>query len=245
MKKIDLKYKIILIIISGASALSLLFFSVKYNWDTTYILRDIFYFPINIVTSNSNKIVFENRCLELQEEVNELKKLLEINNSLSDFSIVSSTVINRNTSYWNNELTINKGRKDNIKKGMAVIDSNGLIGRIEHVSFTTSIVKLITNYNSNNKISVKIWTDDNTSINKVLETDSNNNLIISGIDNNFDIKEGMKVTTSGLSDIYPSGINIGTIDKIEDDKFGISKKAYVKHSGDLNNIRFVSVLIRG
>lgn len=245
MKKIDLKYKIILIIISGGIVFSLLFFSVKYNWDTTYILRDIFYFPINIVTNNSNKTVIEDRCLELQEEVNELKKLLELNNSLSDFTFVSSTVINRNTSYWNNELTINKGSNDNIKKGMAVIDSNGLIGRVEHVSFTTSIVKLITNYSNNNKISVKIWADDNISINKVLEVDSNNNLIISGIDNSIIIKAGMKVTTSGLSDIYPSGITVGTIDRIEDDKFGISKKAYVKHSGNLENIRFVLVLIRG
>ena len=115
---------------------------------------------------------------------------------------------------------------------------------IEHVSVTTSVVKLITNY-SNGKISVKVWNSDNTSINKVLEVDEYNNLIISGIDNEFDIKEGLKVTTSGLSDIYPSGITIGTIEKIEEDKFGISKKAYIKHAGNLDNIRFVSVLIRG
>lgn len=244
MKKIDLKYKIILFIIGGGVVYSLLFFSIKYKWNTTYILRDIFYFPITMVTSNSNNIIFEDRCLELQEEVNDLKKVLELNNSLSDFKEVSATVINRNANYWNNELTINKGSKDNIKEGMAVVDGNGLIGRIEHVSVTTSVVKLITNY-SNGKISVKVWNSDNTSINKVLEVDEYNNLIISGIDNEFDIKEGLKVTTSGLSDIYPSGITIGTIEKIEEDKFGISKKAYIKHAGNLDNIRFVSVLIRG
>lgn len=245
MKKIDLKYKIILVVISGGIIFSLLFFSIKYNFDTTYILRDIFYFPINLVTSNSNKIVFDNRCLELQEEVNELKKLLELNNSLSDFTIVSSTVINRNTSYWNNELTINKGSLDNIKEGMAVVDSNGLIGRIERVSLTTSIVKLITNYDSNNKISIKIWINDNSSINKVLEVDENNNLVIYGIDNNTKLEEGAFVTTSGLSNIYPSGITIGVIERIEIDKFGISKKAYVKHTASFDNVRFVSVLIRG
>ena len=244
MKKIDLKYKIILFIIGGGIVYSLLFFSIKYKWNTTYILRDIFYFPITMVTSNNNNTIFEDRCLELQEEVNDLKKVLELNNSLSDFKEVSATVINRNANYWNNELTINKGSKDNIKEGMAVVDGNGLIGRIEHVSVTTSVVKLITNY-SNGKISVKVWNSDNTSINKVLEVDEYNNLIISGIDNKFDIKEGTKVTTSGLSDIYPSGITIGTIEKIEDDKFGISKKAYIKHAGNLDKIRFVSVLIRG
>lgn len=243
MKKIGLKYKTLLLIISGGIIVSLLFFSVKYNVDTTYLLRDVFYFPINLFVPKE-KIVLEDRCIDLQEELTSLKELLKINATLSDFSIVSSTVINRNASYWNNELTINKGSRDNIKEGMAVIDSRGLIGKIDKVGFTTSIVKLITSNSKDNKISVKIGVGDN-SINKILEVDENNNLIISGIDNNYDIKIGDSITTSGLSDIYPSGITIGKVEKIEDDNFGISKKVYIKHISNLDNIRFVSVLIRG
>lgn len=242
MKKTNSKYKIILIIIGIGILFSLLFFSLKSNLDTTYLLRDILYFPFTF--TNEQKNILEDRCLELNEELSSLKELLNINSSLSDFTIISSTVINRNTSYWNNELTINKGSLDNIQKGMPVIDGNGLIGRVDKVGLKTSIVKLITNYDKSNKISVRIW-NEKTSINKVLEVDSNNNLIISGIDNNIDIKIGNRVTTSGLSEIYPSGITIGTIEYIENDKFGISKKAYVKHSSNLDNIRFVSVLIRG
>jgi len=244
MKRFNLKYKIILILICGGVVLSLLFFSFKYNIDTTYILRDIFYFPINAITYN-NKIELEDRCLELQEELNSLKNLVDINSTLSDFSIVSSVVINRNANYWSNELTINKGSSSNIKEGMAVIDGKGLIGRVEKVGINTSVVKLITSNSKENKISVKIWSKDNKSINKVLEVDNHNNLIISGINNDYSIEIGDKVTTSGLSDIYPSGVTIGEVEKIESDVYGISKKVYVKHISDLNNIRFVAVLIRG
>ena len=232
-----------LIIVTIGIVVSLLFLSIKYKIDTTYLLRDIFYFPINLFVPN-NKTVLEDRCIELQEELDSLEELLKINNTLSDFSIVSSTVINRNANYWNNELTINKGSIDNIKVGMAVIDNKGLIGKIDKVGLTTSIVKLITNNSKDNKISVKIGIGDN-SINKILEVDKNNNLVISGIDNNYDIKIGDNITTSGLSDKYPSGITIGKVEKIEDDNFGISKKVYVKHISNLDNIRFVSVLIRG
>ena len=244
MKKIDFKYQFIIFIISGGILFSLLFFSIKYNWNYSFILRDILYFPINvIVPDNEQDIVLEGRELELQKEVNELKELLEINNSLTDFTFVNATVVNRNTAYWNSQITINKGSNSKIKEGMAVIDGNGLVGRVEKVGFNTSVVKLITNNSSNNKISVKIWANGEE-INKVLTIDEDNNMIISGIDNSFKLEEGALVTTSGLSDIYPSGIIIGYVDKVENDKFGISKRAYIKHKSNLDNIRFVSVLIR-
>jgi len=245
MKKLDLKYKIIIFIISGGVILSLLFFSVKYNFNISFILKDIMYFPINFIDIDKEyNLDFNSRNLELEKELEDLKELLNISESLTDFSLVNATVINRNSAYWNQELTINKGSNNGIKEGMAVIDGNGLVGRVVKTSLSTSTIKLITTNSNDNKISIKIWSD-NGSINKVLEQDENGNLIISGIDNNFNIKEGDFITTSGLSDIYPSGIAIGTIERIDHDKFGISKKAYIKHSGDLDNIRFVAVLIRG
>ena len=244
MKKIDLKYQLIAFIISGGILFSLLFFSIKYNWNYSFILRDILYFPINImVPDNNQEIILEGRELELQKEVNELKEILEINNSLTDFTSVNATVVNRNTAYWDSYITINKGSNSQIEEGMAVIDGNGLVGRVEKVGFTTSVVKLITNNSSNNKISVKVWSNEEE-INKVLTIDEDNNMIISGIDNKFNLEVGSLVTTSGLSDIYPSGIVIGYVTKIENDKFGISKRAYVEHKSNLDNIRFVSVLIR-
>ena len=192
--------------------------------------------------TKNNVSNFENVYLEKNEELEDLKKILEINNTLTDFKCINAVVINRNTSYWNSELVINKGSKEGIKKNMAVIDGKGLIGSVTKVSLTTSTVKLITS-NHNNKISIKILSETQ-SINKILEQDKDNNLIISGTDNNFSINIGDSIITSGLSDIYPSGITIGTIDKIEDDMYGVSKKAYIKPIGDFDNIRFVVVLDR-
>lgn len=245
MKRIDLKYKIILIIIGSGIIFSLLFFSFKYNFNFSFILKDIIYFPINVMNiDNDSEIILEGRELELEQELKDLKELLKVNESLTDFTLVNATVINRNTSYWNDELIINKGSKNGIEEGMAVIDGYGLIGKVIKTSLNTSTIKLITSNSNDNKVSVKIWIGDD-SINKVLEQDEDNNLIVSGIANNIDIKVGDIVTTSGLSDIYPSGIPIGNVLKIDYDKFGISKKVYINHTGDLDNIRFVSVLIRG
>lgn len=237
----DKRVKTIIFILSSGLIFSLLFFSLKYNWNFSFIFRDILYFPITII-SKDYELNLENVEMEKNKELEDLKQILEINNTLTDFKCINATVINRNHSYWNSELVINKGSRDGIKKNMAVMDGKGLIGSITKVGLTTSIVKLITS-NFDNKISIKILSNDK-SINKILEQDKDNNLIISGIDNNFPINIGDDIVTSGLSDIYPSGITIGTIERIVDDAYGVSKKAYIKPIGDFNNIRFVVVLDR-
>ncbi|MBQ7137148.1 MAG: rod shape-determining protein MreC [Bacilli bacterium] len=245
MKKNKLKFKTIISVVIGGGILSLLFFSLKYNFNISFILKDILYFPITVMDLDKEySLNLDSRTMELEKELDDLKNILNINSSLTDFEMVNATVINRNVSYWNEELIINKGKNEGIKEGMAVMDGSGLIGRVIKTSLTTSTIKLITSNSNDNKISVKIWCN-NDSFNKVLEQDENNNLIISGVDNDLDIKEGDLVTTSGLSDIYPSGITIGSVEKITYDKFGVSKKVFVKHSGDLENIRFVAVLKRG
>ncbi len=243
MKKIDWKYKILIIIFSSGILFSLLFFSFKYNVHITSILSDIFYFPINVITPKNREIVLDGLIKEKDLEIDELKELLKFKETLSEFTIISGTIINRNSLYWNNELVINIGDKDGVKVGMAVIDNKGLIGKIVDTSYTTSRVKLITSNDTNNKISVKIWFNDK-SINKILSVDEDNNLYISGIDNRENIKVGDLVTTSGLSDIFPSGIDIGYVLKIENDKFGISQKAFIKPASNLDDLRFVFVLKR-
>ena len=72
----------------------------------------------------------------------------------------------------------------------------------------------------------------------------NDKLVINGIENDVSLKEGAVVYTSGLSDIYPSGIVIGEITRIENDNYGISKRAYVESKVVFDNLRFVSVLER-
>jgi len=197
MKKKNIIYKIIIFVISGGGILSLLFFSFKYNLNISFILRDILYFPITVMDFDKEyKLDLDSQNLELKEELKSLKKLLDIQSSLTEFKIVNATVINRNTSYWNEELIIDKGSNAGIKVGMAVMDGNGLVGRVMKTSLTTSTIKLITSNSNDNKISIKIWSGEE-SINKVLEQDEDNNLTISGIDNNFDIKIGDLVTTSG------------------------------------------------
>ena len=174
---------------------------------------------------------------ELSNEVDSLKKVLELNHNLGGFTYVNATILSRNVSYWLNNLVIDKGSKDNIKKNNCVITPEGLIGKITKVNKNSSIVKLITS--STYKVSVNVGDKYG-----VLESYNSRKKLfkITGVDRDVKVSLGDKVTTSGLGGIFPSGIYIGSIKKIKNDNYDTSKTVYIEPIQDFNNIRYVTVL---
>ncbi len=59
---------------------------------------------------------------------------------MTEFDVVNSTIISRNNSYWFNTITIDKGSNSGIKKDMAVITDDGLVGKISKVYSNSSEV---------------------------------------------------------------------------------------------------------
>ena len=175
---------------------------------------------------------------ELLKENIELKNLLNIKNDY--YNMVTCNVIKRDIE-WYNTLTIDKGRNSNIDINMAVIDSNGLIGKIIEVGENYSIVELISSNNNNSKIAINI-NDTHGILDSYYK--NNNVLMIKNINKNSDIKVGNKVYTNGIGGVYPAGIYIGEVLEILNDKDDLSKLLKVSISNNFNNIRYVNVVRR-
>ena len=208
------------------------YYEIKNDFRLGGALRDLLYAPIK--RDNNDLSTFIN--IELKKETEELKSLLDIDYSLTDFDMINATIVERNNTYWLNEMTINKGEKDGILKDQAVITKNGLIGKVISTSYNSSKIKLITGFDS------PIQVDVNGKI-KLL-TINNYCLYIKGINKEDNIKEGDKVLTSGLSNFFPKGIIIGQIKNINKESDDIGYFAEVELSSDLSNLRFVTVLKR-
>lgn len=274
MRKNNLKYMIISIIVIiialiGLSSImgdntDLDFFSKSIK-DTGTFISKIVYSPIKFVkdkikTGDEKKDLYKKykklkekvektdlyyaEIQELQKEVSELKSTLELNATLSEYTYVNATVVNRNIGKWYNILNIDKGIKNGVKKGDAVITNSGLIGRIIKVSNFSSTVKLLTSDEISNKISVKITNDDKYY--GLLEGyDKERNVyFISGITMPDEIKEGDMVTTTGLTDYFPSGILIGHVSKIVKDEYDLNSIIEVIPSVNYDDISIVTVLNR-
>ena len=200
---------------------------------------------LELMQSEIEKIaILKEHYVELKRENEELKSLLKLNNTATDYQMKTSNVIARDTNGWHNFVTIDLGSEDGIKKDQAVLTNEGLIGKIYEVNTSTSIVKLITSEDGLSKISLKISQTD--AVEAILEKYSSEEqcFMIRVLDDNTDIELGAKVVTSAMGGVYPSGILVGEVKKVEAVDYLLGKIVYVTPSADFKNITIVNVLER-
>lgn len=243
---IKLKTMVIVILVYFISFISLRF-NINFLYPYYYI-KDIILSPVRAISSEKEIEIsndFKDSLItSLKDEIAELKNLTNVKMVLGEFNHINATIIERNREYWFNSFTINKGSIDNIKEDMAVIDSNGLIGRISSVNKYTSTVKLITTNDTKNKISAVIRSD--IDVYGILSGYDNNRHLLKVVitKNNEKINNGMKVETTGMGGIFPSGILIGNVASVIRDGDGVTTIVYVKPSGNLEGEKYVSILQR-
>lgn len=217
--------------------------------DVSMFFNKVIMYPFTSLNKEKNidqsesYLIQKNVNESLENEIQELKSALELNKTLTEYDTENATILSRNKSYWFNNLTIDKGKKDNIKVGMAVITKNGLIGKISKVYTNSSEIKLITSDDVNYKVSVAIKTNDSDNYAILNGYDKKSGLLkVTGIDKNTQIDVKNQVVTSGLGGLFPGGIYVGTVEKIESDKYNLSNTLYIKTNQDFNKIHYVTIL---
>ena len=108
-------------------------------------------------------------------------------------------------------IVLNKGSKDNIKIGMAIMDSSYLVGKIIEVNYTNSRALLLSDLNS--KIPVMLLPDR---IQAVVSGTGENHGIIEytkeKLNNEINEKDRI-IYTSGFAGLFKSGIPVGRMFK--------------------------------
>jgi rod shape-determining protein MreC len=107
-------------------------------------------------------------------------------------------------------VVVNRGNQHNIKAGQAVVDSKGVIGQVTRVYPFTSEVTLITD----KELSIPIQIERNQ-LRAIAFGGGNNTLDIPYLPTNVDIKVGDKLVTSGIDGVYPAGLAVAIVSKIE------------------------------
>ncbi len=201
------------------------------------------YLKLQQENANNNHYKLENE--ELKKQLEEMKELLKINNTLSDYVQLSAVVINRDLGYWYDTITINKGEHDGVIVGMPAVIGDGLIGKVISTTTFNSTIRLITATDVVEKISVKIQTDDDYVYGILSSYDNETKThIIEGISQTDKIENGSIVTTTGMGDIFPSGVMIGKITGVRTDTFDLSNVLEMKSEVNFDNINYVTLLKR-
>lgn len=186
----------------------------------------------------------DNKRLEKRNK--ELNKLLDKSDShsLADYTVRQGRVIARSPDKWNEQVTLNKGKKDGIQSNMAVISSDGMIGKISSVHPFSSTVQLVSDLGRTNLISAVV--QGKKDINGMIEGYDPKKKMLSFklIPYDAKLKKGQTVVTSGLGGVFPEGLEIGKVKEITPDTEGLTKVAYVKPSADLHEFYNVMIVER-
>ena len=201
-----------------------------------------------------------------QRENEELRELLNMNESLTGFNRISAKVIGRDSTYWNDQVTLNVGANDGIEEDMVVMNSQGVIGKIQKVQDSTSVVKLLTCEDKNNKVAVRINLENNedqsegdsseadqqeqdqqqeraSSVEGILESyDTNEQAYVVSLLDDQEVEEGMQVVTSGKGGVYPSGLFVGTVKKVETLDNQLGQVIYVEPVSNFQYFDYVTVI---
>jgi rod shape-determining protein MreC len=182
---------------------------------------------------------------ELTKENKELRDVLDKKETLRDFDPIQATVIGRNPERWNELIMIDKGETSGIKQNMAVITANGLIGKVKSTEKFTATIQLLSALDPTNRISAKVLQGDKPVYGTIEGYDDEQKLLkLKRIPSDAKVKKGQSVVTSGLGGIFPAGLEIGKVVKVEPDEFGLNQSAYVKPGADFYDIENVMVVKR-
>jgi len=155
------------------------------------------------------------------------------------FTYIPAKVLSSTVASHNNYLTIELGSKHNIRPGMGVIGNSGIVGVT--TGTTTHLASVMSILHKESHISASIrrtnyhgfltWQGSNPTRATLIDVPSHANLTI-----------GDTIQTSGYSTIFPAGIMIGTVEKIDRDPGSNFYTIEVKLKNDLSSIRYVYVV---
>lgn len=130
----------------------------------------------------------------------------------TSISYQPAKVVNNSYLKTNNYLTINRGRKDGVDKGMGVLSNNGVVGLVHEVSdHYATVISLL-----NPKLMISCRVKPSNSLGVVQWKAGNaKEASVNFVPRHIPIQYGDSVFTSGFNSALPEGLFIGTISKKE------------------------------
>lgn len=141
-----------------------------------------------------------------------LRDTLQVDTVKNTFQFIPANVINNSIVAEDNMLTLDRGKLDEVQPDLGVIGSNGVVGIVRNVSNNYATVMSILHRETRISASIKNkdffgtlqWQGDNVQY-----------MNLNAIPKHEEIAVNDTVQTSGYSNIFPRGILIGTVEKID------------------------------
>jgi rod shape-determining protein MreC len=156
--------------------------------------------------------------------------------------LVAAEVVGYQPDNFRQFIFINRGSREGIKNGMAVVAEGSLIGTISEVTATGAKVFLVVDPNSR----VAALNQDQISRpTGVVRGLIGGGLLMEKIPQNEVIKQGDTIVTSGLGGGLPKGIIVGRVETVDNTDNGVFQSARLSTNVRFNRLDLVYVVVRG
>lgn len=156
----------------------------------------------------------QNKLTAYQEaflENQRLRRLLDFKNTVGVRGIAAQVVVH-DPSGWFQTVVIDKGSMDGIETDMAVVNEDGVVGRVSEVSQHYARVILITDPES----AVDALVQRNRT-RGIMTGKDEKSCLLRYVRSNLDVRTGDLVVTSGKDGIFPKGLRLGIVREVVKD----------------------------
>ncbi|WP_026485707.1 rod shape-determining protein MreC [Caldanaerobius polysaccharolyticus] len=180
------------------------------------------------------------RLAELTIENKQLKDMLNFKKQNPDIKLVGANIVAINSLDTFDSLIIDVGKSDGVKPGMAVITSEGLVGKVTQVA--DKWCKVLTILDQTSAVSaIDVRTRDNGIIHG--NEENNGMLTMEYIPVDSQMKAGDDIVTSGLGGVFPKGLYVGKVQNVTKSTGSLMKIAKVKPAADFKRLEYVYVVL--
>jgi len=158
---------------------------------------------------------------------------------------VTARVNIRSATLWYSTIQINKGTGAGVRKDDAVVNEEGLVGRITNVWSNGAEVTLITDRNSG--VTARL-VDSRASGTVTTGTPGNpNDLLLTLVPTRTEVRTGERLVTAGIDSskfpsYYPPGIPLGEVTKVNQNELETNQQVHIKPYADLRDLELVQVI---
>ena len=179
------------------------------------------------------------RMTELELENARLERLLDFRSTMPSKAL-TARVVGKDASGWFETFTLDRGERDGVSPGMAVVCADGVVGRIASVSPHASRVLLISDHNSGVDALIQ-----RTRARGILEGTLSGMASLKYVKPSEELEVGDLVVTSGLDGIFPKGLRLGRVVGVTRRESGLFQLAEVVPFVDFSKLEEALILTTG
>ena len=154
--------------------------------------------------------------------------------------VTAARVIGRATDFWSKTVVLDKGLSDGIQKDMIAITERGIAGKISDVFNSYSHLLLINDINFSAAARLQESRTEG-----ILSGTGSRRCMLKYIPHEDEVKEGEVLITSGLDTLFPQGIPLGYVSKVNKKEAGFFQDIEVIPFVEDTHLEIVVIITKG